>query len=172
MEPEAGLAALHRKMAKRRWVQPEYGPALLLLEDLGLLLWGFPNDPKLPGLSTVAQPEALLAVARGLDGRLGSAPADCDSTVVKYVPRQAPGDEAPAHRRQRQAHALLQQDVRARARRHRFTPSCAICGTRRRTTAERSRVPEPLAWLEREQTLLFARLCRARRRSMRCTTAR
>src|SRR6188474_2701923 len=39
MEPEAGLAALHRKMAKRRWVQPEYGPALLLLEDLGLLLW-------------------------------------------------------------------------------------------------------------------------------------
>src|SRR5512143_1779651 len=63
MEPPQESAHTWRKMRRRDWVQPAYGPAVLHFEDLGVVLWGFPNDPKLPGIERVAQPAAMLEIA-------------------------------------------------------------------------------------------------------------
>jgi len=154
MEPAAELTALHRKMSKRTWVQPEYGPALLLIEELGLLLWGFPNDPKLPGLSTVARPESLLEVVHRAAGPDGRHWVGCESAIVKYVPGKrlvmkhrltdATGRRALcysktyAHDRGASIHAVM----------HRLWEGA-------QGDAQALACPEPLAWLASEQTLLL-----------------
>lgn len=86
METPGDSAALYRKMSRRTWVTPAYGPALLHLEDLGIVLWGFPNDPKLEGVERVAQPHEFLAVAATVPSLARFAGGSCDSQVVKYVP--------------------------------------------------------------------------------------
>lgn len=86
MELPEHLAALHARMRGKTWVQPRYGPALLHLPELSMLLWGFPNDPKLRGLERVAEPDQLLGIARRLPALGALEPAACTSEVVKYVP--------------------------------------------------------------------------------------
>jgi hypothetical protein len=86
MDPVAEAGHLARKMARRTWVQPAWGPALLHLEDLGVVLWGFPNDPKLPGVDTVARPETMLERLREVPAIAALEPRRCESAIVKYVP--------------------------------------------------------------------------------------
>ncbi len=73
-------------MKRQSWVQPAYGPALLHFEDLGVVLWGFPNDPKLPGIQRVAPPAAMLEIARRIPALAALEPRACDGLIVKYVP--------------------------------------------------------------------------------------
>jgi len=86
MESQAGAAALHKKMARRAWQQPAYGPALLYMPEMGLVLWGFPNDPKLEGIEPVTQPERLRDAVAGIPALLAYTAGAIDSTIVKYVP--------------------------------------------------------------------------------------
>ena len=77
-------AHLHKKMRKREWAQPAYGPPLLYLDDIGLVLWGFPNDPKLDGVAQIASPSAFAAVAAQVPALSGV--TGCQSAIIKYVP--------------------------------------------------------------------------------------
>jgi hypothetical protein len=86
MEPAAEIAHQHRKTTRRTWVTPRYGPAVLFLADLDLLLYGFPNDPQLAGIGPVSQPEQLLELLADKPAVAAFAPVACQSTAVKYVP--------------------------------------------------------------------------------------
>jgi aminoglycoside phosphotransferase (APT) family kinase protein len=86
MESPAEAAALYKKMSRRTWQEPAYGPALLGLEDLGIVLWGFPNDPRLEGIERVTQPERLREAVAGVPALVAYSAGDIASTVVKYVP--------------------------------------------------------------------------------------
>lgn len=86
MEPAAKIAHQHRKSTRRRWTTPRYGPAVLFLPDLDLLLYGFPNDPKLEAVASVSQPGRVLELLRSNPLVAAFAPVKCESTPVKYVP--------------------------------------------------------------------------------------
>jgi len=86
MEPLADAAQLHKKMSRRTWATPAYGPPLLYFGELGLVLWGFPNDPKLPGVEMIAGPGGLLALVPRIPALARLAPVRCESGLVKYVP--------------------------------------------------------------------------------------
>lgn len=86
METPAVIQALHAKMRQRKWVTPAYGPALLWLPDLSMLLWGFPNDPKLEGMERIGNPQQFLELLHTLPAAAQLAAVSCEGTVVKYVP--------------------------------------------------------------------------------------
>lgn len=154
MESAAEMTALSRKMAKRDWVAPLYGPALLHLEDLGLLLWGFPNDPKLPGIETVARSEAMLEITRTMAALQARPPVSCDSVAVKYVPgkrlvmkhrltaadghRSLLFSKTFAHERGASIHAVMRRLWEGA-----------------RGDADALACPEPVAWLADQNTLVL-----------------
>lgn len=71
--------------APRTWTPPRFGPAFVHVPELGLLVWGFPNDPKLR-LEALASSEQALETLRGVSAL---APAErCTSSFVHYVPRK------------------------------------------------------------------------------------
>jgi len=154
MEPMAEAAHLYAKMRKRAWAQPAFGPALLYFDDLGLVLWGFPNDPKLPGVEAVAGPGGFAALAGGVPALHGL--SRCDSTIVKYVPgkrlvmrhRVVAGERRRivytktwAHDRGAAIHGVM-RDLWRRSR-----------GDERAFAS-----PQPLAYLDSARTLVLAAL--------------
>lgn len=86
MESVAAIQALHAKMRRRTWVTPTYGPALLWLPDLSMLLWGFPNDPKLDGMESIGDSKQFLELLRTLPAGEKLSAVSCEGTVIKYVP--------------------------------------------------------------------------------------
>ncbi len=73
------------------YIKPEFGPAVQFFEELGLIIWGFPNDPKLPSLQQFLQPDFLQTyIQQRLDafGLPGETELQSLKTqVVKYVPQ-------------------------------------------------------------------------------------
>lgn len=47
------------KLKPVRLLKPEFGEALVHLEDLGVIIWAFPNDPNLPHIPEVVDPELV-----------------------------------------------------------------------------------------------------------------
>jgi len=74
---------------------PALGPALTSVPELGMLLWAYPNDPNLPGLATLASPDAVAQALRQRPLAFGLAPggdvADIRMGIGKYVPGQRCG---------------------------------------------------------------------------------
>ncbi len=157
MEPAEKIAHLHHKSTRRDWVTPRYGPAVLFLPDLDLLLYGFPNDPKLSGVAAVSQPKVLLERLRGNALLGGFAPVAVESTAVKYVPgkrlvmrhrfRNAAGEvlqlysKTYGHDGGAAIHAVMRGLWAAAA----GDPDALSC-------------PEPVAWLPEERTLFLRAL--------------
>lgn len=86
MEAPEAIQELHAKMRRRDWVTPACGPALLWLPDLSMLLWGFPNDPKLDGVEELGDSRRFLELLRTLPAGKELQAVSCEGTVVKYVP--------------------------------------------------------------------------------------
>lgn len=86
MEPPRTIQELHDKMRRHRWATPAYGPALLHLPELSMVLWGFPNDPKLDGVEHIGDPTRFLEQLRSLPAARRLNPVACEGSVVKYVP--------------------------------------------------------------------------------------
>lgn len=154
LETPAEAAHLHKKMRKRDWAAPNYGPPLLHFEELGLVLWGFPNDPKLPGIDAIAQNRAATTLASQVPALAGL--TRCDSTIVKYVPgkrlvmkhrivlgssRRIVFTKTWAHDRGAAIHAVM-HDL---WRHSQDDPAAFVC-------------PEPLAFLPDSNTLVLAAL--------------
>jgi thiamine kinase-like enzyme len=118
-----------------------------------MVLWRFPNDPKLDGMERIGDPQQFLALLRTLPTAAALAPVSCEGSVVKYVPgkrlvmkqivRDAAGQETIlytktfGHERGEAIYAVM---------RHLFECSHSAAGAL--TT------PEPLGWLGSVRTLV------------------
>jgi hypothetical protein len=155
LEPGPDAAHLHRKMRKREWTRPAYGPPLLFMEDLGLVLWGFPNDPKLPGVESVAAPGAFAALAARLPGLHDV--THCESAIVKYVPGKR---LVMKHRVQNDAgrRALVYTKTYAHDRGGAIHAVMRDLWERSRDDADALVCPQPLGYLAEAHTLVLAAL--------------
>jgi len=84
-----------RRAAQAALTAPELGPAVTLIRELDMVLWAYPNDPNLPGLATLANPQAVAGLVRR-DPTAFGLPAlgeltDLRLSVGKYVPGQRCG---------------------------------------------------------------------------------
>lgn len=89
----AALAAkAERKAAKGKFAQPELGAAAYHLPELDMVLWSFPNDPRLKTLVRSLQLEAsrpaLGAVAASPAAGHGRDIGAVSRTLVRYIPRK------------------------------------------------------------------------------------
>lgn len=84
-------AAQYEAARERRYARPALGPALQFFPELGMLLFGFPNDPRMKGLSRVFDEAALAEILRAHWERLrvnaDYALQSSDTEIVKYVPQ-------------------------------------------------------------------------------------
>lgn len=88
-------ASLYRRALEGPLATPAFGPPVALVEELGLVLWAYPNDPGLPGLATLASAAAVGEILRADPARFGCAPGgtlvDLRLELGKYVPGQRCG---------------------------------------------------------------------------------
>lgn len=67
------------------------GPALFFIPELGMILWGFPNDPRLKGLHQLIDTASLQKLLRAHWARFNVPAnwnlAEIETEVIKYVPR-------------------------------------------------------------------------------------
>ena len=89
VEPNGGAEAMYSETQKHDQYTPQYGPAIHLLPELKMVLWGFPNDPVLNHLSELWDSKTLFDfISRHLgDFRLPkrAMPIDVQTHRVKYV---------------------------------------------------------------------------------------
>jgi hypothetical protein len=79
------------RMQNAALVAPEFGPALHYLHEHNMLLYGFPNDPKIKQLAAVIAPERLRALLQEHWAALNVPPKfslrEVQTRVVKYAPQ-------------------------------------------------------------------------------------
>jgi len=73
---------------RTKLASPPFGPAMLYIPDWEMVLWAYPNDPNLPGLSTMVDTEKILALAQAAPEKFGlkHPPAAVRAERTKYVP--------------------------------------------------------------------------------------
>lgn len=59
IEPEGGVVRKYKTMQNAALYAPEFVPALHFLPEQNMLLWGFPNDPKIRHLAALVDPNRL-----------------------------------------------------------------------------------------------------------------
>jgi aminoglycoside phosphotransferase (APT) family kinase protein len=95
MLPEDKLHAAWARAGRAAMTAPALGPALALLPQAQMILWAYPNDPNLPGLATLASPDAVAQAVEADPAAFGFAAPGCvtdvRSGVGKYVPGQRCG---------------------------------------------------------------------------------
>jgi len=73
-------------------LQPAFGRSLSFIPEWEMVLWAYPNDPDLPALSTLLQPDKLRALIAAAPQALGleqhDQPVTATATVIKHVPGQ------------------------------------------------------------------------------------
>jgi hypothetical protein len=90
--PNGGAEAQYAKAQRETYVQPKFGPAVFLLPELNMVLWGFPNDPKLKPLSLLLDNIAVSALFRKNWHALDLPPAAGLISVATKVVKHAPHD--------------------------------------------------------------------------------
>jgi hypothetical protein len=93
--PEPKPESAYRRALQTASTPPEFGPAVALLPELGMVLWAYPNDPSVPGLATLASRDAVAERLRRDPAAFGLPPGgellDLRLGVGKYVPGQRCG---------------------------------------------------------------------------------
>ncbi len=64
IEPNGGAEAKYANARRETHIQPKFGPALFELPELNMVLWGFPNDPKLKQLPRLWDDGTLLELLK------------------------------------------------------------------------------------------------------------
>jgi hypothetical protein len=84
-----------RLTARRRLQRPPYGLATALLPELATVLWAFPNDPRLPGLTTLDSTAAVRGFLLDNQRRFGfyddAQIVDLRAELAKYAPGRRAG---------------------------------------------------------------------------------
>ena len=67
---------------------PRFGPPVFFIPEWSLLVWAYPNDPELPGLSVLNDGEKILWQAKSTPEKFGlsSPPLSASGETTKYVP--------------------------------------------------------------------------------------
>jgi len=90
MAPQSKLADRFARAQNQPQLPPQFGPAVHLLPDLGLLLWAFPNDSHLPQLPRLLASASRLALLRAREAEINldhAATLIADQVeLVKYSP--------------------------------------------------------------------------------------
>ena len=91
IEPNSDIEAKYIKARRETHAQPRFGPAVFWLPDLKMILWGFPNDPKLKQLPQLLNEGALTELLRQHWPAFGFPAAvqlaNVATDVVKHVPQ-------------------------------------------------------------------------------------
>jgi hypothetical protein len=77
---------VQRKLQKGRYVQPELGDAAYHLPEIGMVLWTFPNDPRLKTLPRLLRAETLRAVFRAFPHRRNWELGAHGYDMARYIP--------------------------------------------------------------------------------------
>jgi len=67
---------------------PKFGPAVIYIPEWEMILWAYPNDPNLPGLSLMVDSKKILAFAKAAPEKFGLQypPVAVTAEMTKYVP--------------------------------------------------------------------------------------
>jgi len=92
VEANGAAEAKYLKEKNGGLFQPSFFPAIHWLPDLNMMLWAFPNDPKIKGLPRLFDHESLKKLLQQsletLNIEPGFALREVDTTLVKYVPQR------------------------------------------------------------------------------------
>ena len=92
LERNGGAEIRYAKALEDSHFQPEFGPAIHLLSDLNMVLWGFPNDPKIKRLFALVDNASLRDLLQKHWERLrlpeGFDLFKVETAVVKYSPQR------------------------------------------------------------------------------------
>jgi hypothetical protein len=85
--------AILSSLNRRNLAQPKFGPPVMYLPECELMLWAYPNDPRLTGLSLMADAEQILTMAKAAPEKFGLThpPVAITSERTKYVRGQRCG---------------------------------------------------------------------------------
>lgn len=74
-------------LEQKNLTPPRFGPAMIHMPEWELLLWAYPNDPRLPGLAVLADTEKVLALAQAEPEKFGmkEPPLALRAEQTKYV---------------------------------------------------------------------------------------
>jgi aminoglycoside phosphotransferase (APT) family kinase protein len=90
VEPNGFTAAKYTQAQRETCVRANFGPAVHWLPQLNMVLWGFPNDPRLKQLRSLVDRGALAELLQKYWHCFGLPPAvrlcGVATTLVKYVP--------------------------------------------------------------------------------------
>jgi thiamine kinase-like enzyme len=79
----------------RELVAPEFGEPVVLIPQWNMLLWAYPNDPRLRGLAELSSPEKVLSNMQAMPAGYGipedHKPVSIQAQLTKYVPSQRCG---------------------------------------------------------------------------------
>ncbi len=86
-------AEIYARAQRQNHTPPKFGPPLIFIPEWELVLWAFPNDPGLPGLPILANPERVLALAQAAPEKFGLSqpPISIRAEMTKYVPHRRCG---------------------------------------------------------------------------------
>ncbi len=91
IEANNGVARKFARMQNSALATPEFVPALHFLPEPEMLLWGFPNDPKIKHLPALVQPKRLRALLErhwaALNVSQEFSLREIGTSVVKYAPQ-------------------------------------------------------------------------------------
>lgn len=78
------------------WTQPVFGPPIFLILDYSMIVWAYPNDPRLPGLALLANTEQVLTTLQADPAAFGLPEAQTpiaikQAVLTKYVASQRCG---------------------------------------------------------------------------------
>jgi len=78
----------YEALNRQQLVRPQFGPAVVYIPEWEMILWAYPNDPNLPGLSLMVDSEKILALAKAAPEKFGlkHPPAAVTVEMTKYVP--------------------------------------------------------------------------------------
>jgi len=86
------LEANFAKAQRHAVFQPAFAPKIYLLRELNMVLWGFPNDPKIKHLAALVDKSSLRALLQKNWERLQLSPEitlrEVATEIVKYVPQR------------------------------------------------------------------------------------
>ncbi|MDZ7291886.1 MAG: aminoglycoside phosphotransferase family protein [candidate division KSB1 bacterium] len=72
----------------KNFIPPEVGPAVIHIPEWEMVVWAYPNDPNLPGLALMVDPEKVLVRAQAAPEQFGlpHPPTAITAERTKYVP--------------------------------------------------------------------------------------
>ena len=86
--PSPRAAEAFASLDRANLAPPEFGPAVIHIPEWEMVVWAYPNDPNLPGLSLMVNDEKILALAQAAPEKFGLSqpPATVTAKMTKYVP--------------------------------------------------------------------------------------